>query len=91
MYEPANTSQGAGRGPRKGDVHVISAVRAETGWLMRLRVHAAGGDREISVRIPGTADAGDALERIKAACDSVQADVDSPVPAPGDPKDLRGR
>ena len=28
MYEPANTSQGRGRDPRKGDVHVISAVRA---------------------------------------------------------------
>jgi hypothetical protein len=91
MYEPGNTPQGDGRGPRKCDVHVISAVRADTGWLMRLRIHAAGGDREISVRIPGTADAGDALERIKAACDSVQADVDSPVPSPGEPGGVRGR
>jgi hypothetical protein len=85
MYERANTSQGAGRGPRKSDVHVISAVRADTGWLMRLRVHAAGGDREISVRIPVTADAGDALERIKAACDSARTGADSPIPPPGDP------
>ena len=84
MYERANTSHG---GRRKCDVHVISAVRADTGWLMRLRVHAPGGDREISVRIPGTADAGDALERIKAACNSAEAHVDGATPPRSDPED----
>ena len=88
MYERANTSRAGGRGPRKCDVHVISALRADTGWLMRLRVHAAGGDREISVRIPFTADAGDALERIKAACDSAQTAAG--IASQGDREDVRG-
>ena len=72
MFETAKPLQGTRPGPRKCDVHVISAVRTDTGWLMRLRVHGDGNDKETTVRIPATADAGDAIERIKAACDSAR-------------------
>jgi hypothetical protein len=54
---------------------------------MRLRVHTEGDDRETTVRIPVTADAGDAIERIKAACDSARNDDRRAIPRFDDPGD----
>ena len=51
---------------------------------------ADGDDKETTVRIPATADAGDAIERIKAACDSARNDDRHAVPRFDDPGDGSG-
>ena len=54
--------------PRPNGVHVLTAVRAETGWLMRLEIVEAGRRaRHVVVRVPSEASEQDATARILEA------------------------
>ena len=58
----------AAAGEPRSHVHVLSAVRADTGWLMRLEVLESGRPpRQLVVRVPAGDTHDEATARILAA------------------------
>jgi hypothetical protein len=68
---------------RRTGVHVITAVRTDTGWLMRLEVIEAGrSPRRILVRVPADASADAATARIMEAVARGRAATPAAAPEP---------